>query len=73
MALIKDGPAFCPHPSAAPTYLHLKAHTAPSDPVAGTGSWPQVCKAFNRERVATTPVSGHLEVEVAVVCGGNSL
>ena len=38
MALIKDGPAFCPHPSAAPTYLHLKAHTAPSDPVAGTGS-----------------------------------
>ena len=38
MALIKDGPAFCPHPSTAPTYLHLKAHTAPSDPVAGTGS-----------------------------------
>lgn len=56
-----------------PTHLHLKAHTAPSDSVAGTGSWPQVCKALNCERVATTPVSGHLEVEVAVICGEKSL
>lgn len=59
-------------PSAAPTHLHLEAHTTPSDSVAGTGSRPQVGKALNRERVATTPVSGHLEVEITVICRGKS-
>lgn len=66
-------PLSVPIPSVVPTHLHLEAHTAPSDPITGTGSWPQVCKALNCERVATTPVSGHLEVEVAVICGEDSL
>lgn len=55
-----------------PTHLHLEAHTTPSDPIAGTGSRPQVCKTLDCKWVATTPVSGHLKVEVTVVCGGKS-